>query len=123
MCRRLAGPNAKRAPIPLRATVVWRRVVVPHLRAVTLAGVGLRIQTAPEAYYAFLSEVSGGTTAQVPAAGPADSVASRFRVRVKQAGGTRSRALLIQCASEAEARHQALAKAGSGWVILEIDRL
>ncbi len=46
-----------REPIPLRARVVWRRVVPQQLRNVAEGGLGVRIENATEPYYRFLSSV------------------------------------------------------------------
>jgi hypothetical protein len=47
----------------------------------------------------------------------------RFRVRVSQIGGSRSRSLEISAASEDEARREAITKAGEGWKILACERV
>ena len=43
----------------------------------------------------------------------------RFRLRVSQIEGSRSRSMLVCAASEAEARCQAAEEAGEGWKIIE----
>jgi hypothetical protein len=113
--------------IPVRARVVWKRLVAPHLQIVTKGGVGLQIHTAPESYYEFLAGVAGGRadrwrSEEIPEV-RAEPLAERFRVRVKQENGPRSRSMVLRCASEEEARATALARTGRGWVILEIERL
>jgi Tfp pilus assembly protein PilZ len=119
--------------ISVEARVVWRRVVAPHLRTISQAGVGLRIESAPEAYYHYLSGVvgqavgsrsssAGETVAPEPEA-PSDCAATEFRVRVKQEGGSRSRTVMLQCESEAEARNEALKVVGMGWMVLEVEPL
>jgi hypothetical protein len=47
----------------------------------------------------------------------------RFRIRVSQIGGSRSRSLEITAASEDEARREAEAACGEGWKILACDRV
>jgi Tfp pilus assembly protein PilZ len=118
--------------VPIGARVVWRRVVAPHLRTIAPGGVGVRIESAPEAYYSFLSAMAGEASTAPPcagceSAGPAleaqpQSPGIEFRVRVKQEGGSRSRTLTFHSESEAEARTKALRIAGAGWVILELER-
>ena len=118
--------------VPIGARVVWRRVVAPHLRSVTRGGIGVRIDSAPEAYYSFLAEVAGEVPAGRPsrgleASGPSpesrpEAPKTEFRVRVKQSGGPRSRTLTLRCESVKEARERALTVAGSGWVVLETER-
>jgi hypothetical protein len=118
--------------VPIGGKVVWRRVVATHLRTLSQGGIGVRIESASEAYYSFLSDVAGGVT---PAAGPlaVEDVASPapespqeapgtpFRVRVKQQGGPRSRTIVVRSQSEDEARKRALGVVGAGWVILELE--
>jgi hypothetical protein len=47
----------------------------------------------------------------------------RFRVRVSQIGGSRSRSLEVEATSEDEARREATAACGEGWKILACDRV
>lgn len=112
--------DAEREAIELGAQVVWKRVVPVSLRGVTAGGVGLKIQTAPESYYAFLMQLMAGVAAagERPE-GPDAGALPRFRVRLKQARGSRSRTLTIACRSEDEARRSALERVGPGWLILE----
>jgi Tfp pilus assembly protein PilZ len=118
--------------VPIGARVVWKRVVASHLRTLSHGGVGVRIESAPEAYYQFLSAVTGEMPVSPPSAGgevvapalesPSDSAGMEFRVRIKQEGGPRSRTMVLHGESEAEARTQALRAVGAGWVILEVER-
>jgi len=118
--------------LPIGAKVVWRRVVASHLRTLSLGGIGVRIESAPEAYYSFLLGVTGeAPAARSPSDGEyaaptresrSDSPKMAFRIRIKEAGGSRSRTLMLHCESEGEARTRALTIAGAGWVILELER-
>jgi Tfp pilus assembly protein PilZ len=118
--------------VPIGGKVVWRRMVAPHLRSLTQGGVGVRIESAPEAYYSFLSGMTGEAPRTSPSAGcegaepvpepPSAAPRIQFRIRIKQDGGPRSRTLMLHCESEAEARERAMAIAGSGWVVLELER-
>jgi Tfp pilus assembly protein PilZ len=118
--------------LPIGARVVWRRVVAPHLRSLTQGGIGVRIDSAPEAYYSFLAELAGeapaGRSSRGPeASGPPpesrpEAPKTEFRVRVKQSEGPRSRTLTLRCESVQEARERALTVTGSGWVVLEAER-
>ena len=117
--------------LPIGGKVVWRRVVAPHLRTLSQGGIGVRIESAPEGYYSFLSGVAGAAPETPPSAGceaagpapelPSDPPKAAFRVRLKQQGGPRSRTMTLHCESEEEARNRALAIAGAGWVILELE--
>jgi Tfp pilus assembly protein PilZ len=123
--------ESRPAPIVLGAKVVWKRIVGPQLRSVAQAGIGLQIRSAPDSYYAF---VAGSPGVRVPlgtgrmeaapqSARSMDPETSQFRVRVKQTGGTRSRTLMLSCASATDARRKAMAEVGEDWVILELDSL
>jgi uncharacterized protein (TIGR02266 family) len=119
--------------ISVEARVVWRRVVASHLRTISQGGVGLQIESAPEAYYHFLSGVAGqalgarspidGEDAAPEPESPSDGAGMEFRVRVKQEGGPRSRALVLRGESEEDARTEALKVVGGGWMILEVEPL
>ena len=119
--------------ISVEARVVWRRVVAPHLRTISQGGVGLHIESAPETYYHFLSGVAGQALGARSSAGdeaaepepeePSGDAGKEFRVRVKQEGGPRSRALVLRGESEDEARTEALKVVGQGWMILEVEPL
>jgi Tfp pilus assembly protein PilZ len=118
--------------VPIGGKVVWRRMVAPHLRTISQGGIGVRIESASEAYFRFLSDVAGGVppATSPPAAGkaapraqksPPEPPGTEFRVRIKQQGGPRSRTMVVKSRSEDEARRRALAAVGSGWVILELE--
>ena len=118
--------------VPIGGRVVWRRMVAPHLRTLTQGGVGVRIESAPEVYYSFLSGVAGEAPGARPSAdcetagpaleSPSDSPGIEFRVRVKQEGGPRSRTLTLHSESEEEACGRALSIVGAGWAVLELKR-
>ncbi len=118
------GPGGQ--ALELDAQVVWRRVVAPHLRTIQQGGVGLRIRRAPEPFYTLLMEMQQGDSTlppRAPAAAEPALPAARFRIRVKQDTGPRSRLLTLSGASEAEVRDRALAQSGHGWTILEVERI
>ena len=54
---------------------------------------------------------------------PRSAGQQRFRVRVSQTSGSRSRSLEVRAASEEEARREAMAACGEGWKILACDRV
>ncbi len=54
---------------------------------------------------------------------PAVPKKERFRVRVSQIGGSRSRSLEVSAASEEDARREAMAASGGGWKILGCERV
>jgi len=126
--------NLKSPPeaVPLGGQVVWRRGVAAHLRSVSRGGIGMRVRQAPESYYRFLSQLAQGGVRDAPAdtrppiaapeAAPAHDRPS-YRVRVQQQGGPRSRTLTVIGESEEEARRRALARVGTGWLVLEVQAL
>jgi hypothetical protein len=119
--------------IPLQATVVWRRLVPRELRNDARGGFGLRIRSASESYYELLTDClpaescaarRGGSGLNSPTPGRSAQVVvrQRYRVRVGQSGGSRSRWLVIACDSESEARRRALTEVGDTWHVLEVEQ-
>jgi Tfp pilus assembly protein PilZ len=108
--------------IGLDGRVVWRRVVAPHLRAVTTAGMGVHIQYAHDNYFGFVAQLAEGTPGDEPA--PASSAAGpSFRVRLRLAGGPRTRILTVTGVDEADARTRARQQAGTQWAVLDLERI
>lgn len=110
--------------IQVGAQVVWKRVVDARLRGVASGGVGLKIRTAPESYYALLMALSragdpGRGAAPAPARIAAAAPEQSYRVRLKLKAGSRTRTLTIRAGSAHEAGRRALASAGPGWAVLE----
>ena len=103
-------------PVALRARVARNKQVPPQLTSIARGGVGLRILDAPRAYYDQIQALENTEAANAPTAADAPKPATgRFRVRVKQSGGQRSRCLEIVADSIEDARSRALAELGSGW--------
>jgi PilZ domain len=115
---------------------VARRFVVPA-RLITVAhgGIGVRILGAPEAYYRFMESLGVGadpgkfTSKKGKAsreskarekAQAAKPPQPRFRVRVKQRKGPRSRVLELAADSEEEAASDALVQLGEGWTVIGV---
>ena len=120
--------------------VARMKVVPPRLKSITHAGLGLQIESAPEAYYRYLTQLQPGEAGAAPPAKPSPARGSGarrgpslrlravakeecFRVRASQAGSSRSRSLKVRAASEEEACHKAMAALGQGWDILACKRL
>jgi len=129
---RLSLPGETRK-LPMQVEVV-RKVVVPaRLLAIAHGGVGVRILNAPEAYYSFMGilgigadrgefkteERTGGSSGGGGEA--ASQSGQRYRVRVKQIQGPRSRILDVVAGDEEGARAQALAELGEGWQVLQVE--
>jgi len=120
----------------LRVRVARQKAVPSNLTSVAQGGVGLRILQAPPAYYALLDEQEGVATALLPtprdaterassageranAPSVAEAATPRFRVRVKQSDGPRSRVIDVHADSAEQARSRALAKLGQGWEVVD----
>lgn len=124
----------QREPILLRASVARQKAVPSNLTSVAQGGIGLRILDAPPSFYALLGEapplprpakkaadVVPGHTGPGRAAEP--PALPRFRVRIKQSDGPRSRILDIVAETAERACASALAQAGAGWEALGAERV
>jgi hypothetical protein len=122
-------------PLPLRVEVVRKKVVPPRLLTVTGGGVGVRILDATEAYFGFLRDIGIGQGRQPgdpdaydasPTPAPVehpDGGPWRFRVRVKQLSGPRSRCLELEAPNATSATALALEEVGDGWKVLDVEPL
>ena len=115
-------------PILIRAKVARNKQVPPQLTSVARGGVGLRILDAPQAYYETIASLEGGDSRRQPSVTVATPAApeparTRFRVRVKQSDGQRSRSVEILAESPDEARTRALAEVGAGWEAIAADSI
>jgi hypothetical protein len=141
----------------LAVRVARKKIVPPRLKSVAHGGLGLQVESAPEAYFGYVAQLqcaeaaegppavaappakaSAAVTASpkkaspdrrsgarrvVPSRAPAAAKEERFRVRVSQITGSRSRSVEVSAPSEAEARCEAMATAGEGWKILACERV
>jgi PilZ domain len=120
---RLLLPDATE-PILLRARVARNKQVPPQLTSVARGGVGLRILDAPAAYYETIGSLEGGDSLrQANAVAAPEPDKTRFRVRLKQSDGPRSRSVEILAESPDAARARALAQAGAGWEAVTADAI
>jgi hypothetical protein len=130
--------------------VVRRKQVPAQLLTVAHGGIGVRILSAPEAYYRFLQDVQERERQQAareeavgaksaPAAGarsaapksspvpsaqaPAAPTGPRFRVRVSQTSGIRSRTVIVAAASADEASRSTQAELGDDWKVIAVEPL
>lgn len=131
--------------------VVRRKQVPAQLLTVAHGGIGVRILSAPEAYYRFLQDVQErerqqaargevgiaaksapvvGTRAAAPKASPVPSAPApaaptgpRFRVRISQTSGIRSRTVIVAAASPDEASRSAQAELGDEWKVVAVEPL
>lgn len=123
------NPPGGKTAIPLRAEVVWRRVVPPQLRSSAQGGMGVKILRADESYYTSLAEwmrISLDRERRaVPQtqAPPSREPLATYRVRVRADRGPRTRSLCIEAGSVEVARSEAARYAGEGWHVIEIEAL
>ena len=84
---------------------------------------GVHIQYASDAYFGFVARLAEGAPADEPAPGPAVRAAAgpAFRVRLRLAGGSRTRIMTVSAADESEARQRALDLAGRDWLVLALE--
>jgi hypothetical protein len=129
--------------LPMHVEVVRRRAVPAQLRTVAGGGIGVRILSAPEAFYTLLAAERQGRESEQPSQKPrarrftprpppraAPSAATsppaggprRFRVRVRATQGSRSRSLELEASSGSEASRLALEALGEGWKVIEVSR-
>jgi hypothetical protein len=131
--------------LPMHVEVVRRRSVPAQLRTLAGGGIGVRILSAPESFYALIAaeQESRGVDDAIPvpirdyrpsharpkaAPGPVappapPAVRLRFRVRVRATQSNRSRTLDLEAQSESEASRLALEELGSDWKVLEVSSL
>ena len=110
------------AAIGLDARVVWRRVVAPHLRAVSTGGMGVHIQYASDAYFGLVARLAESAPVE-EAAAPRPTAGPSFRVRLRLAGASRTRILVVSARDEAEARARVRQQAGPQWLVLDLARI
>ena len=124
---RLALETA-RAPILLRARVARAKQVPAQLTSIAHGGVGLQILDVPQAYLDAVRALQQGThlrAVNTPVERSPERTASteRFRVRLKQSDGPRSRMVELRAESAEQARSLAVREAGAGWEAVTADRV
>lgn len=132
----LSLPSGEEAS--LGVAVARKKVVPARLLTVAQGGIGVRITRAPEAYFAFVQELglegaprpAGARGRGAGAAGGSEeeeAVAApdvpRFRVRVSQVSGPRSRRVEVTAADAEAAAAAALESLGEGWKVLDVEPL
>lgn len=132
------GLPTQKEPVRMRAKVARQKLVPPELLSVAQGGVGLHVDEPPEIFTQYylsiappeaLAEAPPARSRAVPAArgdrtAPAEGGGSlRYRVRVSQLSGPRSRTLVVACDTVQEAQEKALAEVGEGWKVLSTEPL
>jgi hypothetical protein len=83
----------------------------------------VHIQYAHDAYFGLVARLAEGTPADEPAAVVHSAAGPAFRVRLRLAGGPRTRVLTVTGADEADARTRARQQAGAQWAVLDLERI
>ena len=105
----------------LTASVARQKLVPQRLISVARGGIGLTIVRAPEEYFAFVASFTpGAAPPERTQPTEAEPPKNRYRARLKQVGGSRTRSCIVLSDSEAEAREQVLSEAGEDWKILDL---
>lgn len=107
----------------LEVEVVRKKVVPARLLALAQGGVGVKIARAPESYFRFLTHLGLGGPALPPEAAEPAPDAMRFRVRISQTSGSRTRRVEVCAADADEAGARALAELGEGWKVFDVEPL
>ena len=142
------GVSTREEPLLMQARVARQKLVPPELRSVAQGGLGLQIDLPPQAYLEFYAELTRtelptGAKVETPSepskhatstkptkleklrrlhkvAPPATSKL-RYRVRLAQIAGSRSRTIDVQCSTLNEAETAALETVGDGWKVIKIE--
>ena len=95
----------------------------PALLRAAHGGIGVRIVIAPEEYYQFLARLAAPEPQTILVFADEPGADPRFRVRVREISGPRSRRIEV-CAPDREAaRNRALEESGEGWKVLDVEDL
>jgi Tfp pilus assembly protein PilZ len=138
-------------PLILQASVARQRVVPVRLKTIAHGGIGVKIEQAPEEFFALVAKLQPADAQTAPpkqekpapespvqrstlarkarasrpqqshAAGAVAAADMSFRLRVTQVGGSRSRFLDLTAPSEEEARRRVHEELGDGWKILSCE--
>ena len=108
-------------PLVVEGHVARFNRVPPALAAVWTSGLGFSVTRPPAAWLELVASLGGvsGSAGESRRAEPA-GVGQSFCVRAALIQGTRTRTVLVRCASESEARELALAELGDEWKILSV---
>ena len=107
-------------PLDLLVEVVRTNQVPQSLLAAAKGGIGVRITSAPEEYYAMLVGL-GINEASKPLFELERAPGPRFRVHVAQVGGPRSRRVELSAPDPDAAAAQVLVELGDGWRVLRVE--
>ena len=124
ICVILAGCG-ERPEIRMPARVARQRQVPPRLQSSVPGGVGLELIDPPETFQQLVPCGPDPTEAAAPrqSEAPSNPGVRTFRVRVKQRDKPNARIITVRSESVHGARARALARAGQGWQIADIQEI
>jgi hypothetical protein len=111
---RLHPPSGR--AIVVQGRVARRRMVPRRLASLASGGIGVRVESAPEEFFQLLTGARPAAASAAPAAEPE----LRFRVRVQQTSGPRSRTLVLAARDATDACARAVSSLGDDWNVLEV---
>ena len=124
---RVRFPALGRNPaFEVEARVARRRRVPQRLAALAAGGLGLHVPDPPPAFERLGSREDWADVAEADDGAEKETEAPalpRFRARLAQVGGPRSRSLVIQATDLDQARSAATRQAGMGWQLIEIEEV
>jgi hypothetical protein len=119
------GVSSQKEPLVMEARVVRYKLVPPQLRSVAQGGLALHIDLPSQGYLEFFA---GLTRTDLPTAEktnrrtkPPPAPTLRYRARLAQIGGSRSRIVDVECNTLDEAEQAALNAVGDDWRVIKID--
>jgi hypothetical protein len=119
------GVSNHQEPLRVEARVARHKQVPPRLRSIAGGGLGLHIDLPSQGFLQFYADL---TRTNLPAPEkseqpkkPPPAPQLRYRVRLVQIGGSRSRLVDVECNTLDAAERAALDAAGDGWKVIQID--
>ncbi len=113
--------------IRVEAGVARHRIVPPRLQGSVQGGVGIELLSPPPEFQELVARGVGDASGGEAESPPGDAAKSQsirtFHVRVKQRDKPNARVLTVRSESAAGARARALAQAGRGWMIADIQEV
>jgi hypothetical protein len=109
-------------PLVVEGHVARLERVPPAVAVIWTSGLGFNLVRPPAAWLELVAAFGGGTAAAgAPRRTEPPGREQSFCVRAALIQGTRTRTLLVRCASESAARELALAELGDEWKILSVE--
>jgi hypothetical protein len=110
-----------RPAFEVRARVARRRRVPPRLASLMPSGLGLRVLDPSEAYAGLVRREEAAETAAEEKRAEDGPALTKYRIRITRRGSPRSRTLVLEAASEEEARVRVARDLGDGWDVVELE--